>query len=454
MSLYERVTRNGKVGLRFNLHPGQVRAWNSEARFLLVLAGFQGGKTTFGPLWLEREIQRTYSPGEENDYLAASSNYDVLRLKMLPALIAHFCDCRGWTYKAADKLFVSPKGDCRIILRSADAEGGLESATAKAAWCDEWGMSSVGIMAWDALQRRLAVYEGRVLITTTPYNLGWLYVEVYKRALGGDRHYDVVNFRSIDNPNFPMAEWLRLKATLPKWKFDMMCCGLFTRPAGLIYGDYSDSYREQGGCLVKPFSIPSTWQRIVGVDFGASLHNAQIWLAREPLTDDYYIYREVCQVDASGPEQARAAAEYREPVVIAYGGASSENDQRDSWTLAGFPVQQPTIGDVEAGIDRVIGLFKQRRLFVFDTLTGIRSELGTYSRELDDAGEPLQKIKDKEKFHRIDALRYSVCNISLDRPAQLAPDTYDPTARTVASIKEHARRSGLLKQSVETDEYL
>jgi hypothetical protein len=48
---------------------------------------------------------------------------------------------------------------------------------------------------------------------------------------------------------------------------------------------------------------------------------------------------------------------------------------------------------------------------VFDTCKGVLDELGTYSRELDDIGQPTEKIKDKEKFHLLDGLRYNVSNL-------------------------------------------
>ena len=51
--------------LRYRFHPGQWQAWNAERRHVVVLAGSQGGKTSFGPAWLHREIQ-TAGPG---DYL-------------------------------------------------------------------------------------------------------------------------------------------------------------------------------------------------------------------------------------------------------------------------------------------------------------------------------------------------------------------------------------------------
>lgn len=33
--------------LKLSLHPGQARAWRSDARFVFMLAGTQGGKTSF-----------------------------------------------------------------------------------------------------------------------------------------------------------------------------------------------------------------------------------------------------------------------------------------------------------------------------------------------------------------------------------------------------------------------
>jgi hypothetical protein len=459
--LYERISLgDGRAKLRYNLHPGQSRAIDSKSRFVAIIAGTQGGKTSFEPLWLWREMQRVGVPSwlpanSPADWLAVTANYDLFKLKFEPELCNFFCNILGWgTYKAGERVIVGNDGRSRIILRSAVAEGGLESNTALGAVFDEAGHPDVKVGAWEAIQRRLSIASGhsagRCLFGTTPYDFGWLYQQIYARWKGGDTDYDVVNFRSCDNPLFPQSEYERMKRTLPDWKFQMMYNGLFTRPAGLIYSDYDDCYREQGGNLVKPFSIPSHWLRDVGVDFGGSVHNAQIWIAEDPATHDLYAYREVCGVDETGPEQARAATEYKEPVRMALGGAGSEDDQRNSWTMAGFPVIEPFISEVEAGIDRVIGLFKTRRLYVFDTLTGLRSELGTYSRELDDAGEPLQKIKDKEKFHRIDALRYVCTNYPLDRPETRKQEADNPAdSRKVGSIR---KRLGLTNKK-EMEEY-
>jgi hypothetical protein len=89
----------------------------------------------------------------------------------------------------------------RIILRSAASSGGLESATGKAAWLDEFGQDDVPLTAWDAVLRRLSLSRGRILITTTPYNLGWLKQEIVDKD--GSGGIEVVNFPSVENPSFP-----------------------------------------------------------------------------------------------------------------------------------------------------------------------------------------------------------------------------------------------------------
>lgn len=85
------------------------------------------------------------------------------------------------------------------------------------------------------------------------------------------------------------------------------------------------------------------------------------------------------------------------------------------WQNEGLAVLRPPFGEVEAGIDRVVSLFKQHRLFVFSTCKGLRDELGSYKRKLDANGQVTDEIEDKRKFHRLDALRYGVSTIEQPR---------------------------------------
>ena len=241
--------------LRVNLHPGQTRAFDiierawSIFRVLLVLAGWQSGKTLIGAPYLHYCMQRRQAEGrvgtvtEPLDYVAASANYDVFRLKMLPALTGFFCSWLGWgKYSASDRAIYSNDGLSRIIMRSAESGVGLESFTALDGWADEWGRDEVPVTAYESMMRGLAVNQGHLLVTTTAWNLGWLKQLVYDRFVGGDPLYQVVSFSSLENPTFPRAEWDRAKESFPDWKFQMRYRGKFSRPAGMIYTDYDDSY--------------------------------------------------------------------------------------------------------------------------------------------------------------------------------------------------------------------
>lgn len=393
--LYEVV--NNK--LRIELHPGQTRAWESKRRFVWVIAGTQSGKTSFVPIWLDREIKIR----GRGDFLAVTATFDMFKLKFFPEMEHYFKHLWGWKYSASERVLWrkdAPRLFTRIILRSADSEAGLESATAKGAVLDECGLYKV--TAWEAVQRRLALNEGRVLGATTPYNLGWLYSMVYQPWTKGDPESAVIQFKSIQNPSFPRAEYYRQKAKLPGWKFRMFYDGEFTRPAGLIYGDFDELH------IIPPRELPERWPRFLGIDFGG-VNTAKIYLAMDPANGFLYAYREELSGNKTSKEHVEEVQKHEEPIARVWGGSKSESQQRRDF--AGLQVEEPPISDVESGIDKVIEILKARRFFVFSTCTGLIDEFGTYSRKLDEFGEPLEEIKDKNTFHRLDALRYVIAGL-------------------------------------------
>jgi hypothetical protein len=416
-SLYELIDDE----IEFDFHDGQERAWESESRIVAVLAGTQAGKTIFGPWWLAREIEDK-GPG---DYIAVTSTFDLFKLKMLPAIreaFEHVSQCgRYWAGNRIMEIadpngrFLAKNADdpmwARIILRSAESGGGLESGTAKAAWLDEAGQKNFTLETWQAILRRLSLSMGRLLLTTTLYNFGYLKTEVYDRWKSGNPGYEVINFRSIDNPVFPREEWERAKREMQPWLFAMQYEGRYERPAGLIYDSFIDDYRPVGHKCPR-FAIPSEWDRYLGLDFGG-VNTAGLWYANEPGTSRYYLYREY-------PEQGRSAAgrtakehvrELRrdEPFPVAcVGGSPSEEQWRDEFKAAGLPVMAPDQGNVEVGIGRVYGAHRRSEIIVFDDLHGYLNQKRSYSRVLDSSGQPTEEIEHKNIFHYMDAERYVI----------------------------------------------
>lgn len=407
-------TTNDKGQAILSPHLGQARAWRSTRRFVFIIAGTQSGKTSWGPWWLHREIERE---GRAGDYLAVTASYDLFKLKMLPEIRTVFERLlhigRWW---AGDKIielshptkgFLAKRADDpmhgRIILRSAGSSGGLESATARAAWLDECGQDAFTLEDWNAVQARLSLYEGRCLGTTTPYNLGWLKSEVYDRWERGAPDIEVVNFASALNPAFPDREQARREATMQDWRYRMRYLGQFTKPAGLIYSAFEPSM------IVEPFPIPDDWERLIGVDFGGA-NTAVLFLAQNPETKRWVVYDEMMTGDKTSKEYAQ---EVRGRIpdgcfFTAYGGSKSEGQQRRDWATGGLALGEPTIPEVESGIDKVTEWFKSGGLEISRACSGLIDELGTYRRKLDSLGNPTDKIDKKREFHRLDALRYAV----------------------------------------------
>lgn len=413
----ELVERSGAKA-RLNLHSGQQKAWKSQARFVFMLAGTQGGKTSFAPWWQWREIER-WNGG---DHIAATASYDLFKLKFLPEIRNVYEHILGiGRYWAGDRVmelkdpmtgkFLANRSDDpmwgRIILRSAESKGGLESLTARSALLDECGMDSFTIGVWEAVLRRLSLSQGRVLGSTTLYNLGWMKRAIYDKWQKGDPDIDVIQFDSTENPQFPEEEYERARQTMPTWKFNMFYRGLYDKPAGLIYSDFDESRH-----VLEPFAIPAEWRRYGGQDYGG-VNTAGLCIAHDPVADRYIVTKEYLE---GGKTAAGHAETFKQWGVSRwYGGAKSEGQWRDEFKAAGIPVSEPPISEVEVGIDRVIALIKQDRLYILNSCTRLLDEINTYSRELDDDGEPTEKIKDKNKFHLNDGLRYVVVGIT-DRP--------------------------------------
>lgn len=396
--------------LYIDLHPGQAEAHMAEERIILVLAGTQSGKTTYGPIWLYREIQRK-GPG---DYAVIAPSFALMEVKAIPEFKRFFEETLrlGKYYQSPIRKFVfsregqlktfGEEGPTTVYFGYAENPDSLESATYKAAWLDEAGQKAFRLESWDAIQRRLSIHRGRVLITTTPYDFGWLKRRIYDKWVDGDKDIRVVRFESTMNPAFPLEEFIKKEKELPKWKFDMMYRAVWARPAGVIYDCFDDELH-----LIHPFPIPEHWPRIMGIDFGQA-NTAAAFLAYDRERDRLVLYRTYNAGSKSVEGHVRSLLSREGEVPFAVGGSPSEEEWRARFSAAGLRVARPSVSGVEEGIDYVYQAFASGRLVVMSHLERIVSDLKSYSRVLDADGEPTEKIEDKSTWHRLDALRYAV----------------------------------------------
>lgn len=396
--------------IHLNFHPGQSRTWQSDKRFIVMQAGSQGGKTCFGPDWLYREIKNC----GEGDYLAVTATFPLLELKMLPEFLSVFRDLLHLgTYSETKKVFNFFNGKTRVIFGSATNPESLESAEAKAAWLDEAGQKQFRRDTWEAVQRRLSIHEGRVLFTTTLYGLGWFKNEVYEPWEEGDPDYDVIMFDSTVNPNFPKAEFERVRSKLPTWKFNMFYRGRYDTPGGLIYSSFDPRH-----CKKATFEIPKNWLIYVGHDFGAA-NPAAVFFAEDPGTGILWAFHEY--VPGAGKSVAEHVAEFKRitegyNVVKRVGGSHQEEETRQAYDAHGWAISEPPEMNrkVETQIGKVFAWHKLNRIMVFKDLLHYLDEKQSFSRKLDDRYRPTDEIENESHYHLMAAERYIISD--LDEP--------------------------------------
>jgi hypothetical protein len=208
--------------------------------------------------------------------------------------------------------------------------------------------------------------------------------------------------------------------------------GLWAAPEGAIYDvfDGIGADGQYGRHVVRGFSPPNLWPRVVGVDpLGA--FTAAVWGAFDPQTGMLHVYREYYEpFGATTPGHVRAILERSkgETVFGWAGGGPSENQARLDWADAGIPLLEPPAIGVWEGIDRVYQLLKDFALVIHDSCPMLLGELEDYKRKLVN-GVPTEAIENKEAYHLADALRYLVAWLTGEevgeevvyRPVQLGP---------------------------------
>jgi len=240
----------------------QEDALLSDKRFTVLLGGTGGGKTFFAPIWLSTKISKDYEAGLTKGirYLVLGPTSEMVR----DILVPFFESCYQGTYLEGQlakqsNIYVLPTGGS-IFFRSADAPLRIEGHQFHAACVDE--PSQMKALIWPVIQARTAMHRAQVLFTGYPTNMGWYYHDVFLAWKRGDPDFKVIQFKSIDNPQYPKDEYEKARTRLPKWLFDMRYQGQFSKPQGLVYPDFNES------CFVEPFEIDQDVPVYVGLDPG------------------------------------------------------------------------------------------------------------------------------------------------------------------------------------------
>ncbi len=407
--------------IEIELIPGQGRLLaDYRARTLAAIAGTGGGKTQMGYWWLKTRMEMF--PGYA--WGLAEPTHNMLAKIILTSPDPNRPDLITWLrqqgfepdYHAVDKIIVCNQG--KVYLGSADNPDSMQGAAVKGYWLDEAGLMS--LIAYQTALQRVSLFDGQVIITTTPYNRGWLKTEVYDKAEGDYLH--VERWTSIDNPVFPKHVYDEMQSgpnAMQPHRFRMMYMAEFERPVGMIYSSF-DSEK----CVISPFKIPASWPRYVGQDYGP-VNTAVIWFTKssskykEWPAGTMFAYREYLEGNKSIEQHTKdlKKASKGEPLQRKVAsGLASERQWRREFSQKGWHLQECKVTDVEIGIDRVWAMHQQNKIIYFNTMRHTLSQKEEYRRKLDESQQPTEVIDNKQQFHFMDAERYIIADLSGRRP--------------------------------------
>lgn len=359
-----------------------------EIKYLGFIAGTGTGKTYLMP----RLLYSLMNKHKNEEWIVSAPSIQMLKNNPI-AYTARFFRSIGidfyQNFNKSELVYESDLGKIHFI--SAETPDRMQGIHAKGILGDEAGLYKIGW--WLTAVQRVSFKQGKILLFTTPYTLNWLKTEIYDKWAAGDKHFYVINPKSIDNPFYPKEEYYNAKKRLPEWKFRMLYEAIFTKPFGLIYPEYT---------TCKKFKIPDKWPRLGGGDHGFNDPFTIIKLAYDIDKDLYYAYSEFYKTELMPDEMMEELKKEKIPYYI-----DPENKTlNELFKRNGIDVRIPD-KSVMSGIIATNAILKTKKLIIFDDLIHTIDELNSYQYALDKNEQIIDKPADGHD-HLLDALRYIV----------------------------------------------
>jgi len=218
---------------------------------------------------------------------------------------------------------------------------------------------------------------------------------------------------SKENPELPQDYLARLEEFTGVY-YARYVLGLWKGLEGLVYSSFNETV-----CRIPRFEIPERWLIYAGHDFGGA-NPAAIFYAQDPATGYFYAWHEY--LPGGGRSIYEHVQEFKDitrgrTVLRRIGGSHQEDEIRQGYTAQGWPITEPQIRLVAAGIQKVFDLHSHNKIFVFDDLTNYLREKLSYAYKSRD-GQVDEEIVDRSRFHLMDAERYVISDFT---PTSVGP---------------------------------
>ena len=409
-----------------NRHPHQKRMIESLFKRIIVRAGRRGGKTVG---YAQRAVKR-FIAGRRQLYAAPTSEqtdtfwYEVKRA--LPNL-EEAVKLGYLKLNESERFIEVPKTKRRIKAKTA-----WNANTLRGDYADDLYLDEFQLMAEDTWSEvgapMLADNNGDAVLIYTPPSLVAAGVskakdprhasKLFKKAQADTTGmWETIHFTSLDNP-YISREGLALVAqdmSLDSYRREIMAEDDEIELSWLVYNKFNETV-----CKIPRFKIPENWPVFSGHDFGsanpAALFLAQVRLPLPQGAPAYMRYNDLIAFREYCPGGGFSIAQHRDrfqeftkgyEVKKSVGGSvSGEDEIRQGYTAHDWNIQAPVIRQVNAQIDRVIGLMEGNKLYAFSDMHLLLAELSNCLWQLDEESQPMSKIDNEQRYHLLACLRY------------------------------------------------
>ena len=233
--------------------------------------------------------------------------------------------------------------------------------------------------------------------------------------------WQAFHFTSWDNPyiSHEALEHIAIDMSQAAYRQEIMAEDDEIQTSWLVY-----QFNERV-CKIPRRPIPDNYIVYTGHDFGKA-NPAALFVAQDPATGLFYVFSEY----APGARGADLHVKEWQKITQGYtvlkrvgGNQTTEDETRQLYTAHGWPITAPLRGEVANQIERTRAMFERNKIFIFDDLVGLLSQLSSCMWQLDDTGHITNKIKDEARYHYLACLRYLFSDFTPETATkQLVPE--------------------------------
>lgn len=327
----------------------------SDDDITIAATGIQWGKTASGAMWFKRQLH-TYTDPSDN-FIITSPDYKTLQQSTLPPFLEAM---KGYgTYNKSDAHFKLHRGGNVWVRTATHPDSVVGIPRVRAIWGDEAGKYS--LYFWENIEGRAAPMNARILLTTSPYSLNWIWKDLIKPHMAGKRP-DVryIKANSSENPYFNREVFEKRRLTMDPRRFAMMYGGEFGRMSGLVYDCWDDALN-----IVKPFELPAGTRYFGGIDWG---YTEPFVLVVRAITPDgrHYLVSEFYKSGMTISDMIQVAKQKKQTYgIVRFYCDPSQPGSIEEFNRNGLPAQGAD-NDIRRGVDLHYELIKTRKLKFFE----------------------------------------------------------------------------------------